>query len=193
MDNIIVNGHLFIINIKDGKVSLVLKKDNNKLSIPKINYLGKDSIDLSIKRYLKEDVKVSDLSITSCHVFSKNNVIDIIYAVITKDTNLNDGYKYYEIKDLDRKLVSNHVMSYLKDNMKKVAFLKNIYDECFSLRELQDIVESIYDIKLDRRNFRKRLLNLNIISETDDIRKKTSNGRPNKLYKFNETKEETLI
>ena len=193
MNNLLVNGHLFILNISNGRIYLALEKSNNKLSVPKISYEGKDSIDSCIKKYLKDNIKISCININSCHVYSKNNVIDIIYVITTKDYELNDGYKYYEINELNQKLVSKDVERYLIDNVKKMSFIKEVYAKEFSLRELQDLIESVYKVKLDRRNFRKRLLNLGIINETDDIRKRISNGRPNKLYKFNEEKDEYLI
>lgn len=193
MNNLLVNGHLFIVNINNGNVKIILKKNNNKLSIPKITYEGKDSIDISIKKYLKEDINISCMNVNSCHVYSKNNIIDIIYVAFTRNEELNSGYIYYALDELDQKLISKDVIRYLKDNIKKMTYIKPLYDEYFSLRELKDLYENIYHIKLDRRNFRKRLLNLKIITETDDIRKKDANGRPNKLYKFNEPFDIDLI
>lgn len=193
MNNLLINCHLFIINISNGNARLILKKGNNKLSIPKIVYEGKDSIDFNIKKFLKSDINISCFNINSCHVYSKNNIIDIIFVAFTKDDKLNDGYNYYILNELDQKLISKDVINYLKDNMRKMVFIKQLYNEYFSLRELKDLYENIYHIELDRRNFRKRLLNFKIITETEDVRKKDRNGRPNKLYKFNEPFDINLI
>ena len=193
MNNLIVNGHLFVINILNGEIFFALKKNNNKLSIPKISYSGKDSIDKNIKTYLNEELTISVINMSSCHIYSKNNIIDIIYVVFTKDTKLNAGYKYFKLDELDSKLVSEDVINYLKENLKKMSLMKQLCDEYFSLKELQNIFEKLYKIEIDRRNFRKRLINLKIVSETDDTRKKVGNGRPNKLYKFNEVFDVNLI
>jgi len=55
--------------------------------------------------------------------------------------------------------------------------------DTFTLTELQFVYEAIFDRKLDKRNFRKKFLTLNLISETKKIQKVGAH-RPAKLYKF---------
>lgn len=63
----------------------------------------------------------------------------------------------------------------------------NLLPKKFSLRDLQNLYEAILDVKLDRRNFRKKffamdyLIDLN--EEEQDVR-----HRPARLYKFNQDK-----
>jgi len=54
----------------------------------------------------------------------------------------------------------------------------------FTLTELQIVYEAILDHPIDKRNFRKKVLSLDMISATE---MKTTSGahRPAKLYKFN--------
>ena len=59
----------------------------------------------------------------------------------------------------------------------------------FTLPELQKIYESILNKKLDRRNFRKKILNMNIIIATEEA--KTFEGKKKaKIYKFKKKEEE---
>ena len=71
--------------------------------------------------------------------------------------------------------------------MKKEIFASNImrklYPDTFTLPELLTTYESILGIKLDRRNFRKKLLNANIIEETN-LTLKQDNVKTTKLYRF---------
>jgi len=55
--------------------------------------------------------------------------------------------------------------------------------DTFTLTELQFVYEAIFGRKLDKRNFRKKFLTLNLISETKKIQKVGAH-RPAKLYKF---------
>jgi 8-oxo-dGTP diphosphatase len=60
----------------------------------------------------------------------------------------------------------------------------NLLPKKFSLRELQNLYEAILDVKLDRRNFRKKFLSMDLLidlnEEEDDVP-----HRPARLYKFN--------
>lgn len=66
--------------------------------------------------------------------------------------------------------------------------IKMLYPKDFTLPELQLTYEHLLNKKLDRRNFRKKLINLNILEDTMDKNNKT-NGRPAKLYCFKDNLE----
>jgi len=76
------------------------------------------------------------------------------------------------IKELKRQISTN------QDN---ILFKLFPYD--FTLSELQKFFENILEKKLDRRNFRKKLIDNKIVLETDQ--KINTAGRPSKLYVFN--------
>ena len=61
--------------------------------------------------------------------------------------------------------------------------MKKLYPDKFTLPELQQTYEKILDTKLDRRNFRKKLILAKIIEETNQTIK-TENVKATKLYKF---------
>src|SRR6516225_7008928 len=54
----------------------------------------------------------------------------------------------------------------------------------FSLRELQNLYEAILDVKLDRRNFRKKFFSMDFLIDTGEFEDDVPH-RPGKLYKFN--------
>ncbi|MEO6960919.1 MAG: NUDIX domain-containing protein [Puia sp.] len=54
----------------------------------------------------------------------------------------------------------------------------------FSLRELQNLYESILEVKLDRRNFRKKFFSMDLLEDTNEFEYDVPH-RPGKLYKFN--------
>ena len=61
----------------------------------------------------------------------------------------------------------------------------NLLPSPFTLFQLQSLYEAIYGEPLDKRNFRKRVADLNYIEKTDKI-DKTGSKRGAALYKFNE-------
>lgn len=59
--------------------------------------------------------------------------------------------------------------------------------EKFTLPELQRLYEAIYETSLDKRNFRRRILSMDVLTKTDEKQKKYSK-KGAYLYKFNEDK-----
>lgn len=57
----------------------------------------------------------------------------------------------------------------------------------FTLPELQKLYEAIYETKLDKRNFRRRILSMNVLEKTDEKQKKFSK-KGAFLYKFDNDK-----
>ena len=63
--------------------------------------------------------------------------------------------------------------------------------EKFTIKELQSLYEAILGINFDRRNFSKKMLHLEILTELDETVWPTPK-REAKLYKFNSEKYEEL-
>ena len=64
--------------------------------------------------------------------------------------------------------------------------------ERFTLSELQEVYETILDEKLDKRNFRKRILAFDQIDETPEVRRNGSH-RPARLYRARNPGEVQII
>ena len=56
--------------------------------------------------------------------------------------------------------------------------------EKFTLVQLQDLYEAIYQRKVDKRNFRKKILSMGILEKLDEKEKETSK-KGAYYYKFN--------
>lgn len=61
----------------------------------------------------------------------------------------------------------------------------NLLPKLFTLSQLQSLYEAIYGEPIDKRNFRKRIAEMDYIEKTDKVDKRTSK-RGAALYKFNE-------
>lgn len=62
----------------------------------------------------------------------------------------------------------------------------------FPLNQLQKFYEEVYQIKLDNRNFRKRVKNVPYLEELDEVESNVSH-RPGRLYQFNREKFEAFL
>lgn len=60
----------------------------------------------------------------------------------------------------------------------------NLLPQKFSLRQLQQLYESILQLKLDRRNFRKKFFSMGLLDDTNEVEENVPH-RPGKLYTFN--------
>lgn len=85
-------------------------------------------------------------------------------------------------------LISNHaeILQYalrrLRYKLEYTAVGFELLPENFSLSELQATYEIILGEKLDKRNFRRRILKADIIEPTSDLR--TGEGRPARLFRY---------
>ena len=63
--------------------------------------------------------------------------------------------------------------------------------EKFALRQLQQMYETILDRKLDKRNFRKKILGMGLLKELDEVETAVAH-RAARLYRFDKRKYERL-
>lgn len=73
----------------------------------------------------------------------------------------------------------------LKVRMAPIGF--ELLPPKFTLTELQYLYEAILDTALDKRNFRKKILSMNLLQHLDEMQAGVSH-RPAKLYKFDQAR-----
>jgi 8-oxo-dGTP diphosphatase len=62
----------------------------------------------------------------------------------------------------------------------------------FTLSQLQHLYEAVLERRLDKRNFRKKILGMDVLVETDEIEQDVSH-RAARLYRFDEAKYRRLV
>ena len=118
-------------------------------------------------------------------------------SAILMDTKKTSSAKWVELEDVEL-LAYNHnkILKNAKINLKKLvvssSVLKALFPKGFTMPELQITYESILEKKFDRRNFRKKILSLGLIEETEGT--VIFNGKkPAKKYIFKNKIEEKEI
>ena len=92
----------------------------------------------------------------------------------------------------DHGVIIKDLYDSFKSKIVNSNILKILFPSDFTLPEVQKIYEMVLNTKLDRRNFRKKLINLGYIVDTGDINEGYT-GRPAKLYRFNDEIEERKL
>lgn len=99
-------------------------------------------------------------------------------------------YDWFNIKSLPKMIydhsdIASKAILDLKNILDDFKLLKRLFPSDFTLPELQKVYEQILNTELDRRNFRKKLMSLDVLEATGDNNIGES-GRPAKLYRFKE-------
>lgn len=196
MANFNINNHMFMFMIENGNIYLALKKKDNKISIPKYIYEGEGTLEKSVALSFYNDANVKGTMYHECHTFSKDQNLDVVFVSITNRKlaeKMSTNYMWYTLKELDEKIIVKEVMDFLKIYLINIDNIRNILPNEFSLKELQTLYEILFKTTYDRRNFRKRLLNLGIVKTNDETAHSGRNGRPNKLYSFTDVKNINIV
>lgn len=204
---------LFTLN--KGKLNVLLfRKDNDPFKgywmLPSNLLMTSETIFECASDTLKEMAGITNLTFKQCNIFSDidrlpndrilaNSLIAIIDNQTLKGVKYN---KYYECAwfpiDEIPKMVYDHGMilegtiKFLQKDLLNVETLRKLFPSDFTMPELQNVFEHILDKKLDRRNFSKKILNLNILEATGD-KNNTKNGRPARLYRFISDRENMVL
>ncbi len=90
-----------------------------------------------------------------------------------------------DVKELafDHKRIMDVCLKRLQTQIMDEPVVFNLLPEKFSLRELQDLYQSILGIKLDRRNFRKKISLKSWLHDVGEMENDVPH-RPGKLYKL---------
>ena len=91
----------------------------------------------------------------------------------------------------DHEVICKSAFKLLKNKIRNEPIGFGLLPPKFSLTSLQILYESILEIKLDKRNFRKKILKKKILIELEESEKDVAH-RPAKLYSFNRENYEKL-
>jgi 8-oxo-dGTP diphosphatase len=83
----------------------------------------------------------------------------------------------------DHKEIIDECYRWLQKRIMEHPLGFNLLPDKFSLRELQNLYEAILNVKLDRRNFRKKFFAMDLLIDTGEYEDDVPH-RPGRLYKF---------
>ncbi len=99
-------------------------------------------------------------------IIAKNYISEVMWCPIDQLPELG----------FDHRQLAADALSKLRSNLELDLTFADLLPEKFTLKELQDLFESILEQSLDRRNFRKRILQLNLVESTNEKKKGVKGG-----------------
>ena len=196
-----------IFGFNEGELNLLLLKRNFQPAMGEWSLMGGfvqqgESVDNAAKRVLAELTGLENVYMEQVGSFGEverdpgERVISVAY------------YALININEYDRELVHQHnaywvninelpllifdhpqMVKQARELMQQKASTEpigfNLLPKLFTLSQLQSLYEAIYGEQIDKRNFRKRIAEMDYIEKTDKI-DKTGSKRGAALYKFNE-------
>lgn len=194
---------IFTIRQDELKVLLIkraLPPHRNQWALPGGFIKLEESLEEGAKRELQEETGVTGVYLEQLYTFGRpdrdprERVITVAYYALIPSDELEpkaasdaENVSWFGLKELPdlafdhkRILKMAHERLVAKLDYSTIAF--QFMPKDFTLSELQHVYEVILREQIDKRNFRKRILSLNLIKETGKARKVGAH-RPAKLYR----------
>jgi 8-oxo-dGTP diphosphatase len=200
--NIAISVDCVIFSYKDKELQVLLIKSDLEEFSGLYSLLGDlvrpdENLDSAPYRVLKQRTGMDDLYLEQVHTFGSINrhvsgrvitiayysLIDIKHHKLSVDQNELHWHPVKDIKKLafDHKMILDTCVERLREQVMEFPVAFNLLPEKFSLRELQELYESILGIELDRRNFRKKIALKGWLHDLNEMETDVPH-RPGKLY-----------
>lgn len=198
-----------IFTIENGMIKVLLVKRKNEPFKGEWILTGgalynNERLEDGAKREIFEKTGIKDINIYQFKLFDEIKrspllrmvavgyigVIDCERVKILRNTEKTSNADWFLIDKVpklgyDHKHILNEAIVAFRNLIVKTDILKALFPNDFTLPELYKVYESILKRKIDRRNFRKKLLNMKLIVYTNKVRH-FAGKKPAKLYRFNE-------
>jgi 8-oxo-dGTP diphosphatase len=159
------------------------------------------SLDDTAKNVLMHETGVKDVYLEQLYTFGDpkrhpvTRVIGVTYFALVNSDHIEphasgdvSDAKWISVSDLpklafDHKKIIEHAVHRLQAKLEYSTVAFSLLPKKFTLTQLQKVYEVIMNKTFDKRNFRKKILSLNIVEETKETTANVSH-RPAKLYSF---------
>jgi 8-oxo-dGTP diphosphatase len=164
----------------------------------------------SANRILNDLTGVSNIYLEQLKTFGSvdryptKRVITIAYYALVKPENytLHPGFtaadaKWFKLSEVpklpyDHSRILETGIKFLKHKVRHEPIGFNLLPKKFTLLQLQELYEAILDQKLDKPNFRRKLMKMNLLHESKEKQKDVSH-RAASLYQFDKKTYDELI
>jgi 8-oxo-dGTP diphosphatase len=185
--------------------------DNKYWALPGGLVKNDESLSDAVIRELHEETNVKLNFMEQLFTFgddifrdSRNRVISVAYFALVDASNLEikadtdaDKVQWYKIDAIptlafDHNLIVEKAISRLKAKLTYEPIGFDLLPKEFLFSDLENLYCTILEKEIDRRNFRKKIMSYGFLEQTENF-SPIKNGRPAKLFKFNNLKYNDLI
>jgi 8-oxo-dGTP diphosphatase len=168
-----------------------------------------ESLEDAARRELEEETGVSKVYLEQLYTFGtpgrdpRERVVTIAYYALVKLSDYRvkaatdaRNAAWFSVSDLpglafDHEEIVEVALARLKGKLRYEPIGFELLPPKFTLTQLQHLYETVLEAELDKRNFRKKLLGMDLLIETDEIEQDVAH-RAARLYRFNEAKYKQL-
>ncbi|APD05907.1 8-oxo-dGTP diphosphatase [Flavobacteriaceae bacterium UJ101] len=178
--------------------------------LPSAYVLPNEGLEQRVKMIMREYIGDQPTYLEQLKAFAKvfrnpeGRVINVsFYALIKLDKekvklineeNELQWVRYNDLPDLayDHEEIITYAKERLKRRVKRRPVGFHLLPKEFTIAQLQTLYETTLDRELDKRNFRKKIFNSDLIIDTDKTTNPTNSRKISKLYRFDEDKYEKM-
>lgn len=163
---------------------------------------GDETVEETAFRELKEETGIADIFLEQFHVFSSHgrdprgrtitvgffalvNSDNYHTLIATEDATSAKWWPAYKIPPLafKQKEIYDKALAALRIAMKTRPLAFELLSKEFTLTELQKLYEQVFDIQIDKRNFRRKVAKMDFICSCEQ-KQEGEKHRPAMLYRF---------
>ena len=164
-----------------------------------------ESIDDAALRELQEETNVRAIYLEQLYTFGKperdprGRVLSVAYYALVDSSNVQPKeseeatrVQWFDVDEMpkvafDHKEIMDYALERLRSKVNYTTVAFQLLPKKFTLSELQRVYEIILNDDLDKRNFRRKMLELKILKSCGEARRNQAH-RPAQLYSFVESK-----
>jgi len=160
------------------------------------------------RRELSEETGLSNTFLEQLYTFSaverdpRERVVSVAYFALVRSSRTQagsdaDDTSWFDVTSLpelafDHAEITRVALERLRGKVRYQPIGFELLPPKFTLGQLQRLYESILGRELDKRNFRRLILNMQILDELDELEEGVSH-RPSRLYRFNKAEYRRLV
>jgi len=213
-NKILVAIDCIIFGFSDNQLKVLLLRRDFEPAAGKLSLIGgfargTESLDDAAQRILFELTGLKDIYLEQLYTYGEikrdpgERVISVAYFALLKVQDLDHehvqqhGAHWCEISAcpkliFDHNIMVKKAMKRLRRKAKSEPIGFELLPGNFTIPKLQKLYEAIYQRKLDNRNFRKKLLGMDILVKSDK-KDKSSSKKGAFLYRFDKKKYNKLL
>lgn len=164
-----------------------------------------ESLDNAVRRELKEEAGIDVNYLEQLYTFGdpdrdpRNHAISVSYFGLVRPRDFEllaqtdaEDVAWFNIKKLpklafDHRKIIDVAIKRLRGKIRYEPVGFELLDKEFPFSDLEKLYRTLLDQDLDRRNFRKKMMSLDILEELDKSLQRGA-GRPARLFKFHKKK-----
>jgi 8-oxo-dGTP diphosphatase len=199
-----------IFGFDDGKLKVLLIKRNEEpfndfWALPGYFVQQHEDLDAAAQRVLRETTGLENVYLEQVHSFGSpgrhdfGRVITVAYYSLVKvadfelhAASIAEEVAWHDVEEIstlafDHEEIIRVALNSLKRRIRTQPVGFKLLPPAFTLTDLQHLYEAVWEVDLEKRNFRKKILSMNLLRDLGRSQTGVAH-RPARLYSFEENR-----